>query len=75
MEKGLHRNTLRRIREFMEKNHDCFMTSEEVAEKTGLSKVTVRRYLEFLADNGEVSTEVEYGSVGRPSYLYKSIIV
>ncbi|MDF2533164.1 MAG: malR, partial [Clostridia bacterium] len=70
---GLHRDTLRRIREFMGKNNELVFTSEEVAEKMGLSKVTVRRYLEFLAAHEEIITEIEYGSIGRPSYLYKSI--
>ncbi|MDF2839927.1 MAG: hypothetical protein K0Q99_698 [Clostridia bacterium] len=72
-EKGLHKDTLRRVREFMIKNSEGFLTSEEVSEKMGLSKVTIRRYLEFLAANDEVITEIEYGSIGRPSYLYKSI--
>lgn len=71
MEKGLHKGTLRRIKEFMEKNNDRFLTAEEVSESMGLSKVTVRRYLEFLVSNDEVETEIEYGSVGRPSYLYR----
>lgn len=73
MEKGLHRNTLRKIKEFMDRNNKRFLTSEEISEKTGLSKVTVRRYLEFLASKGEVATDIEYGSIGRPCYLYKSI--
>jgi two-component system CitB family response regulator/two-component system response regulator DctR len=73
VEKGLHKDTLRRIRDFMAKNHDLFLTSEEVSERMGLSKVTVRRYLEFLAANEEIITEIEYGSIGRPCHLYKSI--
>lgn len=72
IEKGLHRDTLRRVRDFMTKNSNLFLTSEEVSERMGLSKVTIRRYLEFLAANNEVKTEIEYGSIGRPSYLYRS---
>ena len=72
IEKGIHRDTLRRIREFMKKNNELVFTSEEVAERMGLSKVTVRRYLEFLVAHEEIITEIEYGSIGRPSYLYKS---
>lgn len=71
MGKGLHKGTLRRIKAFMEKNNDRFLTAEEVSESMGLSKVTIRRYLEFLASNDEVETEIEYGSIGRPSYLYR----
>ncbi|MFZ5966206.1 MAG: response regulator [Bacillota bacterium] len=72
-QKGLHSNTLNRIRKFMENHHDCFLTSEEVAEKLGITKVTVRRYLEYLESIGEVKLEVEYGSIGRPSHRYKYI--
>lgn len=69
--KGLHKKTLERIRGFMELNNERFVTSEEVAEEMKVSRVTTRRYLEYLASIGEVVTEVEYGSIGRPSYLYK----
>ena len=72
MEKGVHKDTLRRIKEFMKENNEGFLTSEEVSERMGLSKVTVRRYLDFLAINDEVITEIEYGSIGRPCYLYRS---
>ncbi|MDF2519737.1 MAG: hypothetical protein K0R84_365 [Clostridia bacterium] len=70
-QKGLHKDTLRRIRAFMTENSQRYLTSEEISESMGLSKVTVRRYLEFLVENDEIKTEIEYGSVGRPSYLYK----
>lgn len=73
IEKGIHKDTLRRVRMFMTNNKEHFLTSEEVAESMGLSKVTVRRYLEFLVANDTVETKIEYGSVGRPCYLYRSI--
>ncbi|MCG8483097.1 MAG: hypothetical protein MJA31_07285 [Clostridia bacterium] len=38
-----------------------------------LSKVTVRRYLEYLESIGEVKLHTRYGSKGRPSHLYKYI--
>lgn len=72
LEKGLHKNTLKRIRQFMDSNSGRFVSAEEVAENTGLSKVTARRYLDYLASLGLVITEVEYGSVGRPTNIYKS---
>jgi two-component system CitB family response regulator/two-component system response regulator DctR len=70
IQKGLHRRTLNRIREYMDNNSSRFVTAEDVADETGLSRVTVRRYLDHLASTGYVIAEVEYGSVGRPSYIY-----
>ncbi|WP_026478595.1 response regulator [Alkaliphilus transvaalensis] len=71
LQKGLHRATLERIRGFMKKNDKESLTSEEIAEKVGMSRVTVRRYLEYLTTTEEIKLEVEYGSIGRPSHLYK----
>ncbi|MCG8539514.1 MAG: response regulator [Clostridia bacterium] len=71
LKKGLHRRTLERIRKFMKDNSNKYLSSEMVAEEMALSKVTVRRYLEYMEEIGQVKLEVEYGSVGRPLYLYK----
>jgi response regulator of citrate/malate metabolism len=73
LKKGVQKNTLRRIRHFISA-HDCNgLSSEAIANELGLSKVTVRRYLEYLEELGEVKREVDYGSVGRPSYLYYKV--
>ncbi|WHH59340.1 response regulator [Petroclostridium sp. X23] len=71
MIKGLHKKTLERIRGLMEGNPGTYFSSEDIARKTALSKVTVRKYLEYLESIGEVKLEVEYGDIGRPSHLYK----
>jgi len=60
----------------MEKVKECILTfnepftSEQVAEKIGLSRITVRRYLENLVDEKTLDTHMEYGSIGRPHKLY-----
>ena len=36
----------------------------------GMSRVTARRYLEYLADNGLAIRQPRYGQVGRPELLY-----
>ncbi|PLX32918.1 MAG: hypothetical protein C0604_04465 [Clostridiales bacterium] len=71
--KGLHEKTLERIRIKLKENEDVFLNADEVAEKTGVSRVTARRYLEYLDSIGAIECEVEYGSVGRPSYVYRLI--
>ncbi|SKC80919.1 response regulator [Maledivibacter halophilus] len=73
LRKGLHKKTLKRIRQFLKDNSNEYLTSEIIAKEVPLSKVTIRRYLEYLESIGEVKLEVEYGSVGRPSHLYKYI--
>lgn len=73
IQKGLNRLTLNRVIKVIEKKGDKFLTTEELSEGLGLTKVTVRRYMDYLERIGFVVQEIEYGSVGRPSYLYKKI--
>lgn len=40
-------------------------SAEEMGSEIGASRTTARRYLEFLVGIGELSAEVNYGSVGR----------
>ena len=40
--------------------------AEDVAQVTGVSRVSVRRYLKHLADVGEASVVQDYGGPGRP---------
>ena len=37
----------------------------------GLSAVTVRRYLNYMMEQGEVDSEVRYDTGGRPGALYR----
>jgi response regulator of citrate/malate metabolism len=47
------------------------MSATEVAEATGSSRVTARRYLEHLADEGSVVRAPRYGGSGRPEVEYR----
>lgn len=73
LQKGLHKKTLQRVRDFMRGQKDHLVTAGDIAEKIQVSSVTIRRYLEYLISIGEAKLEMEYGTVGRPSYLYKYI--
>jgi methyl-accepting chemotaxis protein len=42
-----------------------------VAEGASLSKVTIRRYFDYLEQCGLVEMEQRYGSVGRPLRIYR----
>jgi response regulator of citrate/malate metabolism len=46
------------------------LSATEVAEAVGASRVTARRYLEYLADSALVVRKARYGSAGRPEVEY-----
>lgn len=71
--KGLHKNTLTRILDYLKGSNKIIHTSEELSEQLDLSKVTIRRYMEYLESIGEINVEIQYGTVGRPSHIYKFI--
>lgn len=73
LQKGLHKKTLERVRHIMNTKDGGVVTSGDIADKMQVSKVTIRRYLEYLITIGEVKLEIEYGALGRPSHLYKYI--
>lgn len=68
--KGLDSLTLKAITDLLEQRRD-FLTAEEVAEQVGASRVTARRYLEYLAEVGQVEVKLTYGTVGRPVRRYQ----
>jgi two-component system response regulator DctR len=68
--KGLNDRTLQQILQFLE-GQEAPLSSEEVATGTGLARVTVRRYLDYLEKKGDIVMEIQYGSVGRPINKYR----
>ena len=68
--KGLDHLTLESIMELLEQRRE-FLTAEEVAEQVGASRVTARRYLEYLAETGRAEVKLTYGAVGRPVRRYQ----
>ncbi|MEX1378359.1 MAG: response regulator [Eubacteriales bacterium] len=67
--KGISESTLTKIENYI-KNINTSFSAERLAEEIGLSRVTVRRYLENMADDGQLKTKLEYGKIGRPVKLY-----
>lgn len=68
--KGLNEVTLQQILIFL-KNKDRSLSASEIAEEIKLTKVTVRRYLDFMERCGRVKVDMQYGPIGRPLKLYK----
>ncbi|HKS43831.1 MAG TPA: response regulator [Amycolatopsis sp.] len=52
---------------------DNGLSAGAAASATGVSRVTARRYLEYLADNGLAKREPRYGQVGRPEVWYRPV--
>ncbi|MDE3112560.1 MAG: response regulator [Chloroflexota bacterium] len=46
------------------------LSAVDLAQATGISRVTARRYLEHLARSGLVTISMRYGSAGRPEHRY-----
>lgn len=72
LEKGIQRQTLDHIRADLRKNAGTYRTAEQIASDTGLSKVTVRRYLNYLIGMNEAESQVDYSTSGRPRVEYRS---
>lgn len=69
--KGIQVKTLELIMEYLKANTNCWFTGDEIAEKVNLTGVTVRRYMNYLAESGKVVGEMNYETGGRPCMRYK----
>ena len=68
--KGIQEKTLLLIMEYLRGNAGTSFTGDEIAERVGLTGVTVRRYMNFLAESGRVTAEMNYETGGRPCMRY-----
>ena len=69
--KGIQEKTLQTIIEHLKENKNKWLTGDEIAEKVGLTGVTVRRYMTHLSETGMVIADMNYETGGRPRMLYK----
>ena len=69
--KGIQEKTLQTIIEHLKENKSKWLTGDEIAEKVGLTGVTVRRYMAHLVEAGMVIADMNYETGGRPRMLYK----
>lgn len=47
------------------------LSAAEVGARTGLSRISARRYLEHLVDTGHATVAPRYGTAGRPEHRYR----
>ena len=69
--KGIQEKTLQTILDEMKKTPSKWMTGDEIAERIGLTGVTVRRYLNHLTEKGILLSEIDYETGGRPCMRYR----
>ncbi|MFJ7736749.1 response regulator [Lysinibacillus sp. NPDC097287] len=67
--KGLNDITMKQILDYLMTDR-APITSEQLAQNVGMARVTVRKYLDFLATKGSVHINLKYGTVGRPTKYY-----
>lgn len=68
--KGLTISTLDSIIKVIQSKESLQFSTDDISEVTLISRVSVRKYLKFLADLGILEESLTYG-VGRPGYLYR----
>ena len=71
--KGIQEKTVDLIMEYLKANEGKWFTGDDIAEKVGLTGVTVRRYMNYLAESGRVTGEMNYETGGRPCMKYRII--
>ena len=69
--KGLNARTLENIREVLKREQSQEHTCESLSAASGLSRVTVRHYLNYLIDAGVLTSAIDYETGGRPRVLYR----
>jgi two-component system CitB family response regulator len=69
--KGLNRPTLDLVVRYLLREQAA-RGAQQVAEGTGISRATARRYLDYLESRGQATLELRYGSTGRPEHLYRA---
>ena len=67
--KGMHRQTLDSVVSVLRAAGG--RSAAEIAGETGTSRITARRYLEYLAEAGLATRTPRYGGAGRPETEYR----
>ncbi len=68
--KGLQENTLNYIISKLSDYKKQLLDVEEISNITNLSKVSLRKYLDYLTESNSIDKRIDYGTVGRPKYKY-----
>jgi len=69
--KGFNQYTYEKVVVGISDMKDNSFTSEQIAKNIGVSRITARRYLDYLEKVKKLVVEMEYGKVGRPKNKYR----
>lgn len=70
--KGIQEKTLNKIRTYLKENAKETHSAEQLAKLLDISKVTIRKYMHYLTQNGEILEQINYDTGGRPCLIYLS---
>lgn len=68
--KGIQPYTLDAIKDYLAKEPGHFFSCDEIASAVKLSRITIRRYLNYLLDTNVITSQIDYNTGGRPSVRY-----
>ncbi|MBD3894627.1 response regulator [Halomonas sp. ML-15] len=71
--KGLTAPTLAQVAQAILNLGDAAFATEELAPMTGMSRVSLRKYLKHLTEREVLEESFHYGQVGRPAFSYRCL--
>lgn len=71
--KGLTSGTLQMVWEAITRQDSSGFSTSELSRAAGISRVSVRKYLDFLAGIGVLEKEIIYGTGGRPLDKFSTV--
>ncbi|WP_456295111.1 response regulator [Vibrio sp. AK197] len=71
--KGIDATTLESLKNLIKGQDLQEFSADDIGQKMNISRVTARRYLEFLEGEGQVQLVLNYQTGGRPQRLYRTV--
>jgi len=68
--KGIQPATLEKIVSYLRNSDKTSHTCESLSSELSLSRVTIRRYLNYLVEINYLTNSIDYSTGGRPSIVY-----
>ncbi|WP_134662803.1 MULTISPECIES: hypothetical protein [Amycolatopsis] len=68
---GISAITVDRVIDVARSAPDGEVSAADIADSTGMSVVTARRYVRYLAQIGSLQVSCRYGKVGAPERVYR----
>lgn len=68
--KGIDEKTLEKLTQYLNTLDDTPFTAEDIGDAVNLSRITARRYLEYLEAQKQVAMTLDYKTGGRPKQRY-----